>query len=440
MAADLEILQTVLEYCYSGWEPAAQKGWDWGEFFQNWHSLLAGSPPEWNTEDAFRPWEEYLRFQLDNHSGPIGSFATRVRSHSVFVRGSVTARVERWRDQIGAEGRIDSDETGSQFRPAILTVQNGTKLISVSALVYPGGESKWQAVFCGGVWVPVETINNSGNYPGETPCDGDMRAFHYGKLANRIAYCRIPTLSGDLIEAASQCKPTLDRPEDLDAIVIDLRGNKGGAAELVLDILRPFLPFRQRQAKPISVRVKESLLTAAITWGAAQAIIAGRTGVLTEPMRTFIQRELDKLISKSRPPGKPVFHEYCSDWRFQQHIFPDSLPEGTPLVLVLIDSRCASDGEYLAYLLAAHRGCVLAGANTAGMAQFAQPGRLVLPHTGVSFRMATAIADIYGDNRQFDGYGLNADLLIPDGHPLDRSALLNLVSSLRQRISGQAVA
>jgi C-terminal processing protease CtpA/Prc len=165
-------------------------------------------------------------------------------------------------------------------------------------------------------------------------------------------------------------------------------------------------------------------------------MVAGRNGVLPEPMRTLVQHELDKCTSPFRCQSGPAYQAHSSDWCFRQHAIPSSLPNGRPLILVLIDARCASDGEFLACLLAAQGCCVLAGANSAGVAQFAQPGRLVLPHTRLAFRMATAVADIYGDNRRFDGRGLNADLLIPDGFPLDRPSLLNLVCSVRKMISG----
>jgi len=54
------------------------------------------------------------------------------------------------------------------------------------------------------------------------------------------------------------------------------------------------------------------------------------------------------------------------------------------------------------------------GVNTFGVMQFTQPGYSVLPHTGLSYRLALGTSDIYGDDRSVDGYGLDVDVVLPD--------------------------
>jgi hypothetical protein len=54
----------------------------------------------------------------------------------------------------------------------------------------------------------------------------------------------------------------------------------------------------------------------------------------------------------------------------------------------------------------------------------------VLPHSRIPFRLATAVTDIYGDNRSVDGYGLNADVLPMPGEILTRENLVTLAYRL----------
>ncbi len=81
-------------------------------------------------------------------------------------------------------------------------------------------------------------------------------------------------------------------------------------------------------------------------------------------------------------------------------------------------------------LLAALPQTVIAGTNTFGVAQFIQPGYSVLPHTRLPFRIALGTSDNYGDNRSFDGYGLDVDVLLLDERDQAPENILSLAKYL----------
>jgi hypothetical protein len=59
-----------------------------------------------------------------------------------------------------------------------------------------------------------------------------------------------------------------------------------------------------------------------------------------------------------------------------------------------------------------NNGVGIVGSNSFGVAQYIQPGYSVLPHTRLPFRIALGTSDGYGDNRSFDGYGFDVDILL----------------------------
>jgi hypothetical protein len=83
-------------------------------------------------------------------------------------------------------------------------------------------------------------------------------------------------------------------------------------------------------------------------------------------------------------------------------------------------------------MLATSPQTIVAGTNTFGIMQFTQPGYSVLPHTGLTYRLALGTSDIYGDGRSVDGYGLDVDILIPGVDRLDPHDLLDLAHLVRQ--------
>ena len=80
--------------------------------------------------------------------------------------------------------------------------------------------------------------------------------------------------------------------------------------------------------------------------------------------------------------------------------------------------------------LSAIPGAVFAGQNTYGVVQFIQPGYFVLPNTKHVFRVALGTSDPYGDQRSFDGYGFDVDLLLTTRESQTPAAILQLAERL----------
>lgn len=55
-----------------------------------------------------------------------------------------------------------------------------------------------------------------------------------------------------------------------------------------------------------------------------------------------------------------------------------------------------------------------------------QPGYSVLPHTGLTYRIALGVSNLYGDTRSVDGYGLDVDVVLPEIDTLKPSEFLRL--------------
>jgi hypothetical protein len=65
-----------------------------------------------------------------------------------------------------------------------------------------------------------------------------------------------------------------------------------------------------------------------------------------------------------------------------------------------------------------------------GVGQFIQPGYSVLPHTGLKYRIALGRSDFYGDNRSYDGYGLDVLPQVDTLQPEELRELAGIVVKL----------
>ena len=101
-------------------------------------------------------------------------------------------------------------------------------------------------------------------------------------------------------------------------------------------------------------------------------------------------------------------------------------------IIALVNSRCGSDCELFTAQLASLRETIVAGENTYGVGQFIQPGYSVLPSTGLEYRIALGRSDMYGDNRSFDGYGLDVDILVPKVDSLQKPQLRALAGAVEK--------
>lgn len=134
-----------------------------------------------------------------------------------------------------------------------------------------------------------------------------------------------------------------------------------------------------------------------------------------------LQIALD-AIALSYPEGCPrAVKAMPAQWGYMRHRFA---PQPNDMrIIALVNSRCGSDCELFTAQLASLPETIVAGEDTFGVGQFIQPGYSVLPATGLKNRIALVRGDMYGDNHSCDGYGLDADILIPKVDSLNKSQL-----------------
>jgi hypothetical protein len=113
------------------------------------------------------------------------------------------------------------------------------------------------------------------------------------------------------------------------------------------------------------------------------------------------------------------------DWNYRKHQF-----SGKAKMLVVVDKSCRQECEFVAYMLAHSTDGVIAGVNTFGSSQFFRTGRFILPYSRLPFRLASSESDFYGDQRSFDGYGFNVDVLLPTERSQSIEAIVNLAERL----------
>jgi Peptidase family S41 len=428
LRADLPILRQAMQTAYSGWQPAEQAGWNWSQWFADWDQMLAkAGDRKVSFDEAFAPYKQLARFQIDNHSGFQGKGTIRYNSLS---RISVLSQTPGGpctaiRNEQGREWPVNPTDKGQQPHQALVADAHSP----VWYIAYPAIRGAVTAVKCGAKWIPakpapdlseqarlrtIETLAGTTN-------DVPVRR----RISPDITYYRLPTFNlrnTKLLQSLlSKEKPSLDRDK---LTIVDLRANDGGDAPIEwLDYFTksPVLKtagFGQRT-------LRNSTLYAALRWNAENIGLSGN-GSLPESSRHWLQARLDALDQpdaakndeRQFPPG---------NWNYAGHHFPTH-----PKLLILVDNRCGSDGEAMVYLLAAADGAVVAGVNTAGVCQHIIPGYVLLPHTNLPFRMALGMADLYGDGRSLDGYGLDVDVVLPTPEANSPESIIRLAKNLVQ--------
>jgi C-terminal processing protease CtpA/Prc len=213
------------------------------------------------------------------------------------------------------------------------------------------------------------------------------------------------------------------------ALIVDLRMNGGGDA--AVEAVNGWVDPKDLEASTeFSQRVGASCLYPALRWGYTVKSSRKLTPPISEEMRQQLQENLGEVFAPSEPECPAKYVEKASAWNLTKHKAGAARRKGKPLVLVLVDNGCGSDCEYMAYVLAGVPKAVLVGVNTFGVGQFIQPGYSVLPNTRVGFSVALGTSNMYGDNRSYDGYGMDVDVLLSTEQAWSRQGLLELVDQL----------
>lgn len=411
---DLPILRTIMQKAYGGWTSAEQRGWDWNRWFTDWdHDLAARGDTKLPLADALAPVAKLMDFQLDNHSGPVGG--------ARFGSGSTTAILDA--APVGActtmkaadDRTFALDPKDPAQAPKRATLYNVASEQPGYYLSYPNRRGLATAIQCGDKWIAARPVGNANR----TQLIADLAQKpanepSYRAVSETIGYLRLPTFSKQNGERLRALLPTLPKSAGHEKLlIVDLRSNDGGDAPI--EALGRWLDGSSvRRAARFNRRQPKSCVYEALRWGYSQVTIQGLKPPLSDQLRGNLQHAMGALFAHS-PAGCPVkIEEDKSAWDYRQHRFPSSPSAGKPRLLVLIDRGCGSDCEYMAYVLAASPGSIIAGENTFGVGQFIQPGYFILPHSRIKFRIALGMSDNYGDGRSFDGYGLDVDVLLTE--------------------------
>lgn len=435
---DLPILHLVMEKNYSGWETAARRGWNWNDWFRRWDEMLAShgdrSIPD---RQAFAPWFAYQAFQIDSHSGP--SVPSR-RGNIIYSRSAMLSNAPRapCTSLTTADGKqhpLQPDDAAQQ--PHAVQAWNGAGLWAAHYLVYPSSLGDADAVACGGQRIALVSFWSGSSGFSEAPAtQASIAALSAGKKglavystpAPGIGYLRLAAFDDAGDAALTKLLPHLPAAAGHEKLlIVDLRGNDGGGAPV--DSLSRWIP--EKQLAPRFTQVgKRSCLYPGLWFNLGQVLSLGTSHVAAKDMREM-ERGYARAIGAPAATACPVsFQTTKGKWNYTQHHFVQDWRGRRPRLLVLVDHGCASDCEYMAWLLAQLPGTVIAGSNTFGVTGFTQPGFLLLPHTRVAFQVATSRSDEYGDGRSENGYGLDVDVALTTASDWSAPSILALAHRL----------
>ena len=432
LLADLDALESVMRIAYGGFDTAKDHGFDWDVWFTSYRSRLTKSGDAWlPTKVAFDSVGDLQSAQLDNHTTiPLGVlFGGGSRT---WVLDEVpTAPCVAVRDGAGHETRISTKDPAEAIKEARRF--DGKDLTEGAYLVRPSNALDPREVHCADRWIPVHRAGEPNEKAQEkivldfSGAETDRPMLKH--LRGDLAYLRLPTFSktnGEIIvrERASWDKPTHAEK----ALIVDLRGNDGG--DVAFQALDDWVPAKDLEvAKPFNRRKGASCLYPALRYDYGALTSMG----IKEPsatLRSGLQSGLDDVF-KADDPACPAKFVNEQGNRFYRDKRPrGARPKGMPQLFVIVDEGCGSDCELMASTLQKLSDTLIIGVNTYGVGQFIQPGYSVLPNTRLPFRMALGTSDIYGDDRSFDGHGLDVDVLLDGADAWTKSSLVALVDRL----------
>jgi hypothetical protein len=430
---DLPILRAVMERAYAGWDTARKKGFDWDRWFSDWQKMLeARKGSTLPIEEAFAPWGELMKVQLDNHTAIAGArFGSG--SRTAVLESPPKGACEELRMKGGALFPLLAGDKAHQPRRA-RHFEPGKKPSDIYYISTPSRRGEPEAIRCGNAWIPLRPSWN-GKPDARMKLIGELAGESVEvptliKVREDVAYLRLPTFTKVNTEKIRQTMPSWPKPTGKErALIVDLRMNGGGDA--AVDAVSGWVDQKDLQASSeFPQRIGASCLYTALRWGYTVKSSRKLTPPISEEMRQELQSELDGLFAPSEPECPAKYIEKPSAWNYTKHKAGAARRKGKPLVLVLVDNGCGSDCEYMAYVLAGVPEAVIAGVNTYGVGQFIQPGYSVLPNTRVGFSVALGNADEYGDGRAYDGHGLDVDVLLSTEQAWSRQGLLELVDRL----------
>jgi hypothetical protein len=426
LLADLDVLQPVMERAYGGWDSAADRGWNWNQWFADWRKQLAAKgAANLSLDEAFAPVDSLLAFQRDNHTQIPLARHTGDGSQTALLATTPTAPCTELRANAHTFS-IAANDPGQQVRNARQWTTGSSTFADTHYISMPASFGIPQAIRCGDAWIPLQPIG--GRKGGilsllnmlweETMSRGDQA--HIDELGDGIVYARLPTF----VDSNYQRKPSQGWPQRHPTdrvLIVDLRNNQGNNADYGLNVLKGWIDeSRMVPFEHIGSQIDSSCLYAPLKWN--------------YPIRDSnepSQQMLDRIAQNYLPGCPRTVDINPSQWTYLQHRFTPK--PGDLRIIALVNSHCGSDCELMTAMLASLPETIVMGANTYGVVQNIQPGYSVLPHTGLAYRIALGRSDYYGDNRSVDGYGLDVDVVLPEVDTLNTTQLRQLAEAVAKQ-------
>jgi hypothetical protein len=451
LAKDLPVLEQVMSRAYGGWDAAKMRGWNWKGWFSKWRaSLMEHSGQRLALADAFAPIKSLLNFQLDNHTNIPLSRAVYwgSGSQSLVVEGQANGSCTQLKTGSGNVLPLDPKDPAQHVRDVKRWNAKSGALEPARYISVPGNRGDLSAIQCGRNWLAlkaawpgrlqlgpeVESVMKSRVKPVLALARATRDEPDFKLLGADVAYVRLPTFTKTNTQLIEQRAGKWPKPTGKERVlIVDLRDNDGG--DVAVEALDGWLDDadmkRVRAAFNVHRHQGASCLYHALRWGYVIGSSQGVKPPLGEELTRQMQGSIEDLFQPS-PPGCPrAFDDSHGGWDYRQHRMQAPGPvSGQRRILVLINNGTGSDGEMMTMLLAALPQTVIAGTNTYGVAQYIQPGYSVLPHTRLPFRIALGTSDNYGDNRSFDGYGFDVDVLLADQDDSSPESILSLARYL----------
>ncbi|HVE84579.1 MAG TPA: hypothetical protein VND93_17100 [Myxococcales bacterium] len=394
LRADLPVLGAALEQGYAGHERAIRRGWRWALWLKEWDTTLEEKRGPVPLRDAFAMLEQVREFQPDGLTGVVG-LPDPWRSLTASLEKAPRGTCQELETVNGRLAELVRGDAAQQPRQVQVLGDKGRKLGPGWMIAAPEPLGLLKSVHCSG---------------------GDTEAFSAWNPPAPARLALVKALGGTDGAGLKELEPRLwwlrpgpgadlsRLPADAAVVLVDLRqlSSAPGAPELLKALGAPAdLP------QPLSIR-RTSCGAAGLRFGALQAAeLTGHPRPLpaAQPVLSALAPGGCKESAGVEKSGGPAPRARKG---------PSFKPRAGRRVVALVDNGCEGACEVLAYQLSLLPDAVLAGTATAGRVEYAEPGRLVLPHTRVPFQVALARRELFSDGRSVDGYGLPPDVLIED--------------------------
>ena len=360
---------------------------------------------------------------------------TNFSSRSAMLQNDPSGPCEKYRTASGVEFAPNQNDPSQLVKSAFYLSSSDFKLHKTPYIVYRNKGDDVSAAFCGGKWIPVNLGDNS-DWKTRVQNINDLSKNDYTQasvqhLSHDIAYLRIPTLN----DVGCQSLQNLSIPNSFGqerTLVIDFRTN-GGGTDCALPALRHWLQIDDNLiARNIDMTRRQSCLEPALNFSSLQSQIAQRVSSnqpLTQAEKDFDQYYFDALDSWQEPTCDITAYATTPEKHYLDRMGLKVLGMAKKVIL-LTDDVCSSTCEGYVQLIAQAFPAIVVGVNTGGVGEFVQPISFVLPFTKMPFEMAAGFSNVYGDNRSFEGYGLDVDILLSKSGDMSAKNLLLLIQAI----------